>query len=58
MSKKKPSKPVMIKIEDELLSELDAWRERQGASPTRSEVIRTAIRRFIREEPPTRGLAH
>lgn len=52
MTKKTYITPVMTKFDDDLLEKLDAWRRRQGASPTRSEVIRAAVRRFLIDEEP------
>lgn len=48
MSKvKKYKHPVMVKLDDDLLRMLDAWREGHEYQPPRGEVMRDALRMFL-----------
>jgi hypothetical protein len=42
------TKKYDFRFSDEFIAELDAWREAQPVAPSRSEVIRVAVERFIR----------
>jgi metal-responsive CopG/Arc/MetJ family transcriptional regulator len=48
MSKQKIYKhPVMVKLDDDLLRMLDAWRDGHEYKPARGEVVRDALRKFL-----------
>lgn len=38
---------ITIRITDEWLVAIDKWRNAQSVPPSRSDVIRTAVKRFI-----------
>jgi len=42
--------PKSIRIEEELWAEVDAWRAKQTVRPTRSAVLRSAIRLFLKTD--------
>lgn len=59
MSKAKTfKKPVMIKMDDELLGMLELWENRQEHKPNRSQVLRDLLRTILVEKlkaPPGRS---
>jgi hypothetical protein len=42
------TKQYAFRFSDDFIAELDAWRERQPVPPSRTDVIRIAVERFIR----------
>lgn len=38
---------ITIRITDEWLAKVDKWRNAQSVPPTRSDVIRIAVERFV-----------
>jgi hypothetical protein len=51
MSKRKPKiKPVLIRFDEDQLGRLDAWCQRQNVSPTRADVIRAAVDRWLADD--------
>jgi hypothetical protein len=42
------TKKYDFRFSDEFIAELDAWRNAQLVAPSRSDVIRVAVERFIR----------
>lgn len=44
------SDQVSVRLDDELQERLDEFREGQTIEPNKSEVIRTALDRFLEEE--------
>ncbi|MFZ4538787.1 hypothetical protein [Propionivibrio sp.] len=55
MKKNAGSKQLAVRVEDELLVAIDKKRlemaHAQGTIPTRSDVVRAAIERFLSETP-------
>lgn len=50
--RRKGNKPVMIRMDDEVMQALECWRGLWPDNPSRAEVIRRLVRG---EKPPGRG---
>ncbi len=43
---------INVRVDDAWLEALDAWIAAQPVPPSRSQVVMTAVRRFIEDNPP------
>lgn len=42
---------IQVRLQPDDLTAVDAWRDKQGDSPTRPEAIRTLLRRALHSKP-------